>query len=76
PVPDATERNVPIADMVVDMGSDHPPEWIVHPRTRAVYRIESRIGRFTLYERVENYAGPPVPDQPVARFGIGTEKPD
>jgi hypothetical protein len=74
PVADASKHETPIADMVVDMGSDHPPEWIVHPRTRAVFRIESRIGRFTLYELVKNYAGPPVADQPVARFGI--EKPD
>lgn len=66
----------PTAEVVLDVGSDHPPEWIRHPRVENVYRIEERLGRFSIYRIVRDYAGPPVPVQPAARFGIGIERQD
>lgn len=66
----------PLADMVIDVASEHPPEWIRHPQTRIVYRIAERVGRFTIYSPLLAGVDPPTEcDQPVSRFGIGTEPP-
>ncbi len=37
------------ADVVIDIGSEFPPELIRHPRTRVVYRLAKRFGIFTIY---------------------------
>jgi hypothetical protein len=64
----------PPADAVIDVGSEHPPSFIRHPQTRRVYRLADRVGNFTVY-RPADPAEQPACDQPVARFGIGTEYP-
>ena len=64
-----------VADVVIDVGSPEPPRWVKHPRSRAVYRLTARIGTFSIY-RPAGPDAPPVGDQPVGRFGIGTEWPD
>jgi hypothetical protein len=50
----------PPADVVIDIGSQYPPEVIRHPQTRAVYRIADRIGDYTIYRPLaagSEYAG-------------------
>ena len=66
----------PAADIAIDVGSGPPPEMIRHPQTRIVYRVEARVGQFTIYAPLPpSDDSIPDCDQPVFRFGIGTEPP-
>lgn len=59
PVPGSSTARPP-ADVVIDVGSPHPPDLIRHPQTRRAYRLAERVGRFSIYHPIPagaEYAG-------------------
>lgn len=42
----------PPADVVIDVASATPPDFVRHPQTWRVYRVTERVGTFTLYRLV------------------------